>query len=767
VALLHLASAGFAGLSLTASLLGSFPWLDSGILVAYGIGSIVVGARLPRFRPLLLVAHVVAVVLLTLEGTLAPVPLVILLALVALAVGTTVVGQTRSLRALADSRERQAVQFSSERDRFASQLDRRINQIFSLQELSYVLSESLQEDRIVTHLASYVSRFLQTRGTAVLLVNEGGDIFRVAAGEGALQPFVGTDIAEASAPLISTAVGGERLEVAGPGPVTLFDGCQADAAAIAPLHAHGVTMGGILVTDPREAEFTTEDLWLLSTVATQTAVVLANSRFFEMFRRGKEEWETTFDALTEGIAIVDREGRLRRVNRALARLVGIPEPSLIGKRLAELVFGGEDQQPDAIALALAGERPPVEIVQSNALRRTLRVTASPLSATTQEVATIVVLLEDVTEQRDMEALLIQNEKMAAVGQLVSGVAHELNNPLTSISGLSEFLMEPGHMPESHTEHMRVIHEQAERAGRIVQSLLTFARKGEPETAEVDVNQVVRRTLRLVEHEFTLHGISLTSELATGPVVIRGDQHEMQQVMLNLLTNAIHALTELPEDATRAIRVRTAFDQDITVSISDTGPGVPEDAVGRLFTPFFTTKEPGRGTGLGLSISYGIVKSHGGTIVYDPPSSGGAGFLITLPSAGTGSPRESVERIVVPRRVLVVDQDRTAARVLTALFTPEGFQVDVVDSADSAWEHLVAAPYELVVTDVRATLGDGRKFRDVLEAQDLVSRSRVLLSASDIDRTGDEALDTGPFPVLRKPFKPQEVLAQARKALDRP
>jgi len=522
------------------------------------------------------------------------------------------------------------------------------------------------------------------------------------------------------------------------------------------------------VTDTGEEEFTTEDLWLLSTVATQTAVVLANSRFFEMFRQGKEEWETTFDSLTEGIAIVDGDGLMHRVNRALARLVGVPEPSLIGKPFDDMIFGTGEEVPDAVAAAHRGERPAAEVVRSNALQRTIRVTAAPLPESHQTAKNIVVLVEDVTEQRALEAHLIQSEKMAAVGQLVSGVAHELNNPLTSISGLSEFLQEPGRLPESHTDHMRVIHEQAERAGRIVQNLLTFARKGEPETAEVDINQVVRKTLQLVEHEFTLHGVKLDRGLTDQPVVVRGDQHELQQVLLNLLTNAIHAVAELPEDEPRIISVTTSVvNTDITVRITDNGPGVPDDQVGRLFTPFFTTKEPGRGTGLGLSITYGIVKSHSGAIVYDPPAKGGAGFLITLPPASLGPRRKSREIEAIPRRILVVDRDRTAARVLTALFTPEGFQVEVVDTGDEAWERLVAKPFDLVITDARVTMGDGRRLPEVLQSQDLVSQSRVLLSVSDQERVSDKILGEGAFPVVTKPFNPKDVRREAMQALERP
>lgn len=744
------------------------------VLAGYSAASIWIGVRFPLRLPLVLISHVVVLVLLTVTDTLPITGIAVIAVLVATSVGATVIGQSRRLEALADSRERQMARFSRERDQLAQQLDRRINQIFSLQELSYILSESLQEERIVTQVASYVARFLPAGGTSVLLADERTGELRVAAGEGSMASLVGTRLPEQSAGLISKAIGGERLEVAGRAgetEIVLFDGCTVETAAIAPLTAHGVTMGAILVADTDEGEFTTEDLWLISTVATQTAVVLANSRFFEMFKRGKEEWETTFDALTESIAIVDGAGVMRRVNSALAKLLGLPEPSLVGKSFTDLVFGSAEQIPDAIKAARRGERPPPETVRSLPLQRTIRVTAAPLPEDERASDTIVVLIEDVTEQRALETQLIQNEKMAAVGQLVSGVAHELNNPLTSISGLSEFLLEPGRMPESHTEHMRVIHEQAERAGRIVQNLLTFARKGEPETAEVDINWVVNKTLQLVEHELTLGGITLDRRLADTPLIVRGDQHELQQVVLNLMTNAIHVVDNLPPDAPRTITIETGRGADgkITLSVADSGLGVPEELVGRLFTPFFTTKEPGKGTGLGLSISYGIVKSHGGAIVYDraPPPSGGACFRVTLPPAGSESQRQDAPPEQVPRRLLVVDQDQSAVRVLKALFTTEGFQVEVVGSGEDAWQRLVSTPFDLIITDARATLGDGRRLSAALQSQDLISPSRILIAVPDVDRRSGETQIGDGFPVLTKPFNPKEVHQLAMAALRQP
>jgi two-component system NtrC family sensor kinase len=764
------ASAGFAALGVLAfGTTGLSNALALG-LVLYGVATGWLARQNPRSWPPVLASHVVVLTTLaTAPLSLSATALIAVAILVALAAGATSLGQAKTMTVLQDSEENPLTRVSRERDEIAEQLNRRINQIFSLQELSYVLSESMQEDRIANQVASYAARFLQTQGAAVLLVEEGHDDMRVAAAEGSLATLAGSRIIENPDSLVTKAVGAERLEMASAlpdQPLLLVDGHEVQAAAVAPLRAHGVTMGAIAVTDKESGEFTDEDRWLLSTVATQTAVVLANSRFFEMFRRGKEEWETTFDALTESIAIIDQQGQLRRVNRALSRLVGVPEPTLIGRPLIDLVFGESHGPIDVIEATRRKERPHAEVIRSETLQRTLRVTAATLPDGGHTVGNIVVLLEDVTEQRALEAQLIQNEKMAALGQLVSGVAHELNNPLTSISGLSEFLLEPGRLPESHTEHLRIVNEQAERAGRIVQNLLTFARKGEPETAEVDINRLAQRTLRLVEHELTLNGITLERHLTNSSVVIRGDQHELQQVLLNLLTNAIHSLSDLPEGEPRTIRLETGREgAKVIILLCDNGPGVPEELIGRLFTPFFTTKDPGRGTGLGLSISYGIVKSHAGTVVYDPPPDKGAGFRITLPTAGSG-PRARIsapEKMI--RRILVVDQDRAIARVLVASLTGDGVQVETVETGDEAWSKLLSDAFDLVIVEAHATLEDGRRLAVALCDQEVIVPARIFVAVPESDETSGEVIGQGDVTLVTKPFDLKRLRQLVTSVLD--
>src|SRR2546423_2079129 len=343
---------------------------------------------------------------------------------------------------------RRLARSEQERRRAAEELNRRLSELFSLQELSYVLSDSLELDRIVEQVVRYAVRFLDAQGALLALLGDApSDPLQIAAAEGTLAALRGRKIRGDDAGLVARSTGREHLELirnSGAEPTEIARGFEAAAAAAVPLRSHGIVIGTLIITDPREGVFVQEDIRLLSTLATHAAVVIANARFFEMVRRAKEQWETAFDALSEGIAVVDDEGRVRRSNRALASLLGIALPNVIGTRLAEALLGGEGGRQQALQELLAatrrGERPASFVARSERLKRAVRVNAAriPGAATEQSV---VVMVEDVTDQQALETQLVQSEKLAAVGQLVSGGAHQLNNPLTSIARLSEILVE--------------------------------------------------------------------------------------------------------------------------------------------------------------------------------------------------------------------------------------------------------------------------------------------------------------------------------------
>ena len=655
-------------------------------------------------------------------------------------------------------------------DQLAVQVDRRISELFSLQELSYVLSESIQLDRVVDQVAKYAARFLQADGAIVVLAEMEGKLLRVVAGSGSLESTIGQVSADSESALVRFAIARDRIEVAQgeeTPTVDLIGGLMVRSAAVAPLRAQGITMGALAVADRRGGPFTTEDLWLLSTVATNASVVLANSRLYEMVRRSEEEWETAFNALTEGIAMVGPAGSILRANRALAQLAEVPELELVGRSFSELFSGASEPVEGLIEAAYRREKSAPLVVRLDQSQRVLRLTAAPLAGA--EPGSVVILIEDVTEQRMLEAQIIQNDKMASIGQLVSGVAHELNNPLTSIAGLAELLLERPPHPELPREHLRVIHDQAERAGRIVRNLLTFARKGVAEKAAVDLNDVVTRTSLLIVYELQLHGVELDSDLSPEPVVVLGDRYELQQVLLNLVTNAVQAVTGLgPARPRRITLVTRRSEGEALLRVCDNGPGVPKHLAPYLFTPFFTTKAPGEGTGLGLSLSYGLVKAHGGDLTYEPPAEGGAEFRVTLPlyevepstvlppGAGTNGRPEA-------RRILVVDEDPAVHRLVSALFAPDGHWVESVRSGEQALRLAREKEYDMIIADVRMAAGSSEPFTRALLHACPHTRDRLVIACSGEEELAGSGAEQ-PVRRVTKPFNLRDLRTVAREIL---
>ncbi len=573
--------------------------------------------------------------------------------------------------------------------------------------------------------------------------------------------------------LVRFAISRERIEVAQGAPegtVKLIAGVTVRSAAVAPLRSQGVTMGALAVADRQGGPFTTEDLWLLSTVATNASVVLANSRLYEIVRQSKEEWETAFDALTEGIAVVGPHGAVLRANRALAALAEVSEAELVGLNFCETLFGSSEAVEDLIRGAYRGHRTAPLVVRMERNQRVLRLTAAPFADQPGRAQAgsrpVVILVEDVTEQRILEAQLIQNDKMASIGQLVSGVAHELNNPLTSIAGLTELLLERAPEPSLPHEHLRVIHDQAERAGRIVRNLLTFARKGVAEKAAVDLNDVASRTSLLIMYELQLHGIELEPDFSAEPVVVLGDRYELQQVLLNLVNNAVHAVSQLEAGRPRRIRLETRLQGGTAIlRVCDSGPGVPPHLVSYLFTPFFTTKAPGEGTGLGLSLSYGLVKAHGGELVYEVPPEGGAEFRISLPAYRTSDQQPAAEQQPgarpALRRILVIDDDPAVHRMVSALFTPQGAVVEAVRSGTQGIRMLKERDFDLVVVDAMAAVDPSRPFLQAVAAECPDLCGRLVVGVAGNGELHEAAVQAGARGA-RKPFNLRELNAVAQE-----
>ncbi len=664
----------------------------------------------------------------------------------------------------------------SERDRrrAADELNRRLSELFSLQELSYILAGSLQLDRIVEQVVRYAMRFLDAQGALVALAaeGEGGRPLHVTAAEGTLAGLAGRAIAPTDSGLVVRSLSRERLELVRSSsgePTRLLGDVAVDSAAAVSLRAHGVVVGTLVIANPRDRTFPPEDMRLLSTVATHAAIVIANARFFQMVQHAKEQWETAFDALSEGIAVVDDHGCIRRANRALAAMLGAPIPAVIGCDLGEALLGPSPALVELLVAAREGNR--VQPVVLRSATRSIRVNAARIPASAPAPAhdhSVVVLVEDVTDQQALEAQLIQSEKLAAVGQLVSGVAHELNNPLTSIAGLSELLLEQQELGTKDRGHLRVIHEQADRAGRIVRNLLTFARKGPGEQAAVDLNDVIQRTLLLMSYDLDLKDITIEKNLAPLPPVL-GDRHALQQVVINLLNNAAQAVAENPPERPRVILLTTWVDDRVRMRVTDSGAGIADVVLPNIFTPFFTTKEPGQGTGLGLSITYSIVDAHGGRITVERPTEGGAAFMVDLPLASIDAERHGTPepQVVAPpppaatRSILLVDEDPAVRRMVKALFGRDGHTVEVARNPQHALDLVRTRAFDLILVDSEARAQDHLFVEQLVESQPEL-KDRVLVARGDLPPAAEEELARLSLHYVRKPFNLRDLRDEAAR-----
>jgi PAS domain S-box-containing protein len=337
------------------------------------------------------------------------------------------------------------------------------------------------------------------------------------------------------------------------------------------------------------------------------------------------------------ILVTDTEGVISYANRRWGGL-GFQQNQILGRPLPELC--APPRRPalrDALAEVARGQQVDnfdLPLIRGDGVSAQFSVNLSPISGDDGRVSSIVVVMTDVTDSAMLRSKLMHAEKMAAVGNLVAGVAHEVNNPLTAILGFTDLLMENPELPESARRDLRVILQEAQRTKQIVQNLLSFARQMPPQRKPIQLNSILQRTVHLRSYDFISHGIQVIEHLDEALPQVVGDSHQLQQVFLNIVNNAYDAVRDTGRSARIEIgsAVVGAF---VEISFRDNGTGISDPD--RIFDPFFTTKDVGKGTGLGLSICYGIVREHGGEILcHNNHDSEGATFTVRLPIASEGA-----------------------------------------------------------------------------------------------------------------------------------
>jgi signal transduction histidine kinase len=361
-------------------------------------------------------------------------------------------------------------------------------------------------------------------------------------------------------------------------------------------------------------------------------------RLVESLLKGKNEWERTFDAIVDPVALIDRNGTVVRANLGLARVLELPIGEIVGAPYPSLLGVPRPGFADPIGQSLADGEARTEEVRFESLPGVQQVTASPYSVTDGVLQGAVVIIKDVNDLKEQQERLQQASRLADIGQLAAGVAHEINTPLASIALRAESLLKAAADPQlqavdsfkNFPRYLKTIDEEIFRCKKIIGALLEFSRVRRPETRVTDLNALAEKATDLVGHQMMLKQVTLSLKLEASLPHIRADDGQLRQALIALLMNAL--------DATPAgghVEVETHRDgaDTVVLTVADDGSGISPENLDKIFTPFFTTKPVGQGTGLGLAICHGIVASHGGKIRVDSEIGRGTRLSLVLPVSG--------------------------------------------------------------------------------------------------------------------------------------
>ncbi len=481
-----------------------------------------------------------------------------------------------------------------------------------------------------------------------------------------------------------------------------------------------------------------------------------------------------FEQAADGIFTVDEMGHITSVNLIMERAMGHRRGDLIGTHCSALL---DATQQDTAAQLLdgmrSGKRQRAEISFRDVAGRH-RIGSISCTPIIEQgcVSGALCIVRDVTQERRFAEELRQREKLAAVGQLVSGVAHELNNPLAGISAFAQLLEGAGPLTPEQRDAVDTIQMEARRAAKIVSNLLLFSRQRQPERSSVDLNRVMADTLTLRRFVLSTEQIEVVTDLEPEMPQTWADPFQLQQVVLNLLINAEHALTG--RKGKRKITLRTQRSGDrIVASVSDNGPGIPEEMRRRLFEPFFTTKPVGEGSGLGLAISHGIIRQHGGHLRFHSPPGTGATFEIELPilagqTDGSHVPA-TTDAFGVPRqrRFLIVDNEPAVRQALQLHLRRTGCFADAVGDANSALALLATRTYGSIFLDLHLSGLAGETLFAELVERDPDHAGRVIFASGDLESPPvRHFLQSTGRPFVGKPFALSTVAAMLTQAAAR-
>jgi two-component system NtrC family sensor kinase len=659
-------------------------------------------------------------------------------------------------------------------------------------EIARIITSTLNIDQVYEKFALEMKKLVDFDRVGINTVNYQAETFTVRYVYGPIHPMrpLGTPI-----PLAGTEVGeivktGKTARRADLVNELKFraDSRWADlklnSGIITPLISKGTVIGTFSLRSRQFGAYGPHEQEVLERLAKQIAPAIENARLYEEARRAEQNNrrlnafnDRIISSIPSALAVLKGHQRLVvSMNPACLKAFGLTSDEVEGRPVREVLPLAELDRTilEIIEGGKPGRQAEMRYTPSDRAERWFVVSVTPLPTEAEAEIEALLILNDVTEQKQQQEQLQETSRLASVGQLAAGVSHEINNPLTAVLGFSLLALNADLSREVRSDIERV-HTQAERASKIVQNLLAFARKHEPDRQYLHVATVLDRALELKSYDFRTNNIEVSREWPTDLPATLLDEHQMVQVILNILTNAEQAM--VMSRGKGRLHVRSFRERDnIRISISDDGPGISPECLKRVFEPFFTTKEVGKGTGLGLSICYGLVEQHGGHLWGESHPGNGTTFHIEIPIVGPEKNPETAEKgtteiagikakRLATKHLMVVDDEPDIRDLLARSLELERYTVDLAENGQEAWRKLQGRPYDCIVMDLKMSGMSGPElYRLMEESLPELAKKVIFMTGDKMSPDTSEFISSVDNLTMAKPFTMKELQLQIRTLL---
>ncbi len=482
----------------------------------------------------------------------------------------------------------------------------------------------------------------------------------------------------------------------------------------------------------------------------------------EALRESEEKFRNMFETSRDFLYIASLDGKILEYNRSGRDFFGYSDEEILNLNLRDLYAYPEEREKIVKKVMSEGsvenyelrlkkkDGTPVDVLLTVVARRDGDGNVIGLQGT----------VKDVTQMKRLELQLVQSEKLSGLGTMISGVAHELNNPLTAIMGNAELLLRDSTIPRNIVNALEVIYKESDRAARIVSGLLTFAREHRSERRTININDIILESYKLREYHLKTSNIEVKLSLSPGIPLTHTDPYLLQQVYTNIINNARDALIE---KGGGALTIRT-YDRDnvLFTEFEDDGPGIKKENLKRIFDPFFTTKDVGKGTGLGLSMAFGIINEQGGTIDVESELGKGAKFTVTIPIVR--SQEMENEESTLPgtgqagKRILVIDDEEYLRNLLSRVLCDSGSSVETASSGAEAVKLIEKEKFDAIVTDIKMPgMGGMELYAYIINKHPSIAKRMLFITGDTLSEETQTFLEVTGNKFIAKPFKIDEFL----------